>query len=189
MPKVLRDWKRLGLCVIGPAEGDYFRRRAAALKRIAGQRGENDTSEFDLLNAAAILEQLANSPKAMTALSGRRSGPRGGAGFDMALDALAQRELEGPGRTDAADFAIAQAWGVTPGSVKDALTKWRAGVVYELSALVDARVGKLKSKVGRKPAQYWTREDLLRAISADIRDHNKVHLRKPRRTKKKVTKK
>jgi hypothetical protein len=109
-----RSWRRLGLFVVGPqSQSELLKSRANALRRFATESAIDGAPLADILNAAHILTRLADCPKAMHALYSSGRGRRStSSAVDMAMDALAHRELEGPGKTAAADLAVARAWKV-----------------------------------------------------------------------------
>jgi hypothetical protein len=177
-----RDYKRLGWTVPYPDAEYHYKRLASVVRRVAV---DHDTADLALQRVASILEQLADNPEARQALvTDRRTGPKSRGHHDMAMDALAQIELEGPRRTKVAYLNVAQTWNVTAATVKNVLTTHRDSARRHLEDLINNGLtspGKLRRQREGSPPEYWTREELLRALSLDLRDINGCDQRAPRK--------
>jgi hypothetical protein len=144
MTRTPTDWRRLRLIEAQPeSRQDKARRLAEALD--AGAKLSDD----DRRSAAGILRSFADMPE-----RAERGRPRNSAAPFIALDYLVHVELYGKAAAAAAD--VAQAWGKSERTVEDAWNDWQH---YARS-----RLAQLTEWPGRQ------RDELLRAISADLRE-------------------
>lgn len=175
----VRDWPRLGLTeVIGLDLADDIEQTIKALTQDGHHAPEWDARWR--LRAANHLRRLLRCQAAMKALqggkgSGRRGRPREHNEIELALTYAATLELMGRdarGNPRRAVQEVARLWSVTEQTVKDAYSRHRVSEERRLAALLEQFEGKPRMKSsdesGLMTDQRWSREQLLRAISADL---------------------
>jgi hypothetical protein len=151
-------WKRLRL-IEAARETDQ-----EILLRLAEWITEGrDLSADDRRRAASYLRRLAESPRALKAITSAGRGRRRDSKYPhIALDYLVQRELRGPRRWKLAQSDVADAWCVSPDTVADAWTDCQAAARWRLQRLVDDRLPTRRGRVVRR--------DMLEDVSADLRE-------------------
>lgn len=146
----MTTWKRSRIIEVErETDADKLRRLAAAIG--AGR----ELSDDDRRDVARFLRHLADNPNVMKPR--QRGRPRNSQAPHIALDYLVHRELHGKGT--AAIRAVAAVWcDGKESSVKDAWTDWQAYARWKLGELT------------ARPLDQRSREQLLRDISADLRE-------------------
>lgn len=159
----------LTMTTVYPTEkGWWLRRIVDDVRRLAR---EHDTPDLALMNAAAILERLVETPKALDALYPMRK-QRASVASDVAVDYLATNERLGQRMSKKARAEVATAWGLKRDKqVEEYLTKYRAAAEYRLRELTESpfqRPGAFRGTFNGKE-EFWTRESLLLAVSQHLR--------------------